>query len=178
MQRECFLTNEMIDDTFIAQILQDLENKYVGKSLTLQEPMYYSKLALIELCGWIEESMDAIIENCARNYLTETANRKFVVNEIIRKTYSFSYERHFRPMLMKVIGMVKVEELEGQIDCQNFDLMKSSLGTLMQERNLLAHTFIVGTTPRLGGPSVIIQHLSHVSTGLRDIENYICTMNL
>ncbi len=132
--------------------------------------MYYSKLALIELCGWIEVTMDKIVKYCASRHLSEDKNLDSVEKRVIGQTYGFAYGPHFRDMLMRVIGLVKLEELEGVLDPTKFHVMKSSLGTLRQQRDQEAHTYIAGTTHRLAAPSVTMGHFQSVYVGLKDVE--------
>ena len=59
------------------------------------------------------------------------------------------------------------------LDPAKFHVMKSSLGTLKQQRDREAHTYIVGTTPNLAAPSVITGHFQKVYDGLKDIETCV-----
>ena len=113
--------------------------------------------------------MDIIVLDCARKHLTNANNIDYVEKRVIRRTYSFLYDDHFRPMLMSVIGLVKVEELEGMLDPVKFDVMKSSLSTLKGQRDRAAHRYIDGTTTNMDAPSAIIRHFQNVSAGLKDI---------
>ncbi len=130
----------MVNKTCIERNLRELTSRYNRKSRNPRDALYYSKLALIELCGWIEQSMDSIVRDCAEKHLTDSKNLKHVESEIIRRTYSFTYEPHFRDMLIRVIGLVRVEELEGLLDSGKFQAMKSSLGSLKQRRDQQVHT--------------------------------------
>ena len=61
---------------------------------------FYSKLALLELCGWIEESMDNVVQGIKRR-LKDEKNKEYV-DSIIKQNYGFGYEGNFRNMLMGV----------------------------------------------------------------------------
>ena len=159
----------MVNKSAIARNLGEINSRY-NKSRGPRDPLYFSKLALIELCGWIEVTMDSIVSYCAKRHLREAKNLEFVQERVIQKTYSFAYESHFRAMLMSVVGLVNLEELEGMLEPTKFHVMKSSLGTLKQQRDQEAHTYIVGTTPTLAAPSVIIGHFQKVYDGLKDVE--------
>ncbi|MFC1935559.1 hypothetical protein ACFLX9_02185 [Chloroflexota bacterium] len=97
-------------------------------------------------------------------------NVDFVNRQVIGRTHSFEYEDHFRQMLMRVVGLVKVEELEGMLDPAKLDVMKSTLNTLKKQRDQEAHTYIAGTTPSQAAPSVTIRHFQKVYDGLKDVE--------
>ncbi len=103
--------------------------------------LFYSKLAVIELCGWIELTMDEMVLSCAKKHLANPTNLAFVEKEVIRRNYRFHYDE-FREMLMKVVGLVRVEELESRLDTAKFQRLKSTLGILEKTRNGEAHTFI------------------------------------
>lgn len=174
LRSECSQGSEMVNKTAIARNLRQLESRYNRKPRSQLDPLYYSKLALIELCGWVEVTMDEIVRDCARKHLTGSQNLLYVENTIIRGTHSFGYAQDFRTMLMRVIGLVKVEQLEGMLDPTKFQLMKSSLGILRKQRNREAHNYISGITPTVDAPSVIAnRHFPRVYEGLKDIERCI-----
>ena len=90
----------MIARSYILDNLTTLDRKY-RNSTTTKESLFYSKLAVLELCGWIEESMDDIVLRCARRHLKDQANIDYVHEDIVKRTYGFDYQRHFRRMLMR-----------------------------------------------------------------------------
>ncbi len=167
----------MVNKNDITTILSEIDSRY-NESRGVRDPLYYSKLALIELCGWIEVTMDSIVLDCAKKHLRNADNINYVEKRVIRRTYSFLYEDHFRPMLMRVIGLVKVEELEGMLDPTKFEVMKSSLGTLKTQRDSAAHRYIDGTTTNMDAPSVINRHFQNVSAGLIDIGRCIQRLSI
>jgi len=140
--------------------------------------LYFSKLAIMEACGWIEESMDDIIRRCAIKHLKETKNLDFVKKDIIKRTTSFEYDQHFRNMLMRLVGMINIERLEQILDLHKFTKMTSSLSALKQRRDELAHTYIKGTTPIIDTPSLTKDRFLNVYEGLKDIESYINKMKI
>ena len=138
--------------------------------------MYYAKLSLIELCGWIEVSMDGIVRACAKKHVKDANKLLYIENTVIGPTYGFTYNDHFRGMLIEVIGQPKVEELENALDPLRFHLMKSSLGSLRVARNQEAHTYLANITQTLLAPSTINKHFLQVYDGLKDLE--ICVRRL
>ena len=168
----------MVNKTHIQNNLNQIEKlhqKYMsGRS---RKGEYFSKLAIIEVCGWIEESMDNIAQGCAKKHLTETGNIKFV-ESLIKHTYGFHYEDNFRDMLIQIIGIIKLEILEQIIDQHKFTQMTSSLSVLRQRRNELAHTYIKGTTPTIDAPSLTKNRFLNVYKGLKDIESCINKMKI
>jgi hypothetical protein len=161
----------MVNKTRIQSNLKQIEKlhqKYMsGKRSRRGE--YFSKLAIIEACGWIEESMDNIIKKYANKHLKEEKNYR-IIEDFINNTHSFKYDPHFRNMLIQIIGVINVEKLERILDNQKFIRMTSSLGELKQRRDDQAHTYIKGTTRTIDAPSLTIQRLQYVYDGLKDIE--------
>ena len=105
----------MVNKSAIARNLSEINSRY-NKSRRPRDPLYFSKLALIELCGWIEVTMDSIVLHCAKRYLREAKNLEFV-QERIQKTYSFIYESHFRAMLMNVFRQEVWSNLKSLKEC-------------------------------------------------------------
>jgi len=159
----------MIAKTSIFRNLTRLDNLY-NKSGSTKQSLFLSKLAILELCGWIEESMDDIIRRCATRNLRDASNSKYVEESIIKKTYGFEYERHFREMLISLIGFIYVEKLERKVDKTKFQNLKPALGALKTYRDVEAHTHIKGVTKRLDAPSATISKFFTVYDGLKDFE--------
>ena len=160
----------MVNKAAIVRNLRELDSRYQKRSRDPRDPFYFSKLALMELCGWIELTTDQIVLDCARKHFGDAANLTYVEKQIIRRTSGFDYGDHFRAMLMRVVGLVKVEELEATFDPTKFDPMKASLDTLWDQRNRQAHTFIENVTQTLTAPSAIINgHFLLVYDGLKDV---------
>ena len=90
----------MVNKAAIDRNLRELSVRYERRSRNPRDPLYFSKLALIELCGWIEETMDSIARDCARRHSTAEANLTQAAEEVIGRTYGFHYGGHFRNMLI------------------------------------------------------------------------------
>lgn len=160
----------MIGKTSILQNLNTLEVFY-NKSTSVKKALFYSKLAILELCGWIEESMDDIARRCANRNLRDRQNRSFVKKTIIKRVHGFEYNNHFRAMLMQVIGLITLEKVEKRIDQTKLQMMKAALNTLKHHRNTEAHTHLKGTTRRLDAPSVTKRRFVEVYKGLKSFED-------
>ena len=163
----------MVNKTAITRNLRELHSRYNRRHRNSRDPLYYSKLYLIELCGWIEETMDSIVRDCSLSRLSATNNRKHVEGVIVGRTYGFDYDTHFRNMLMRVLGLIKVEELESKLDQTKFGNMKLSLKALYTQRNRAAHTYVEGATIIVDAPSAVRGHFQNVYEGLKDIERCI-----
>lgn len=147
--------------------INNLYNKNTGKNM---KSLFYSKLAIIELCGWIEESMDDMIRILAKSYLKEKNNLDYVDDPVIKLTHGFDYNGDLRNMLMRLIGVINIEKLENSVDVNKFHIMKSTLGSLKQCRDVQAHTHVKGTTQRIDSPSLTLNRFQKIYEGLKDVE--------
>ena len=162
----------MINKRQIQGNLEQLNNLY-SNSRGHMRPLFFSKLAILELCGWVEESMDDVIETCAKRHLRQPSNMTFVEKQVVKRTHGFDYEQHFRSMLVQLIGIIDLERLETHLDNTKFDTMKSALSSLRESRDKQAHTHLKDATTRIDAPSITRSRFQDVYLGLKDIESCI-----
>lgn len=162
----------MVTLSTIQANLKSLDRKY-NKATSIKDSLFYSKLALLELCGWIEESMDDIIRRHAGRHLTKKCNLDHVKTQIIKRTNSFDYHQNFRNMLIRLIGIIGVEQLETRLDQHKLQVFTATLATLKQARDSEAHTHIRGITRRINAPSATLALLPSLFEGLRDFDSAI-----
>ena len=165
----------MIVKTYISENLNAIERKY-NKSQNAQWALFYSKLALLELCGWIEISMDDIIRQHAKRCLKIPKNLNYIEEKVISPTYGFDYNKNFRRMLISLIGMNGIEKLEKKVDPACFNPMKATLGNLKVNRDKEAHGYIKGTTMRIDAPSITKAYYKKVYDGLKNIDTLLRSM--
>lgn len=161
----------MISNLTILKNLIRINRLYSTASSPI-EALLYAKLGIIELCGWTEEAMDAIVLGASQRSLTTQAHRVYIENQIVKKTYGFEYEAHFRKMLMGVIGLKGVQDLEANVNRAFFDPMCGTLNAIKPNRNRHSHTYLKATMT-IDSPSVTIQHCRTIYAGLRDIDNVL-----
>ena len=158
----------MVDKTDITNTLNELDLLYNSQPA---QAFYYAKLALLELCGWIEQTMDFIIIDNSNIKLSVQANKSLVKDSIVKRTYGFHYDDHFRPMLMKLIGLIELEKLENNLKATgDFAILSSQLGSLRQSRDKAAHTTIAGATPSFEAPSNIKAYLERIYPIIQTID--------
>lgn len=140
MLQQVSLLRNVISKTYIQENLRNLDRAY--KNAQKPKPLYYfSKLAILELCGWIEVSMDDIILRHCNRHLSLPQNRKFVEKDIVKRTYGFDYNNHFRAMLIRLVGIIEIERIESDTDPVVQALFVSNLTSLKTLRDSLAHTY-------------------------------------
>jgi hypothetical protein len=166
----------MIAKSYISQSIRRINRLYLGPC-SAQEALLFSKLATLELCGWIEVSMDDIALCMARRVLREQSHRTVFENDVVRPVYGFDYEKHFRRMLIGVIGLQGVARMERRVDRALFDPMCGALSTLKPYRDKHAHTYVKGTTLALDAPSVTIARFETVYAGLKNVDAVLRAMS-
>ena len=159
----------MVTKTYIAENLQSIALLFNASS-SPRESLFYSKLAIIELCGWIQMSMDDIVLRLSSRRLKEQHNQKYIKDNIVRRTYGFDYDRHFLPMIEAIIGRYGIEQMSAKIDKGILQALIGALSTLKRSRDQLAHQYIKGTTLTIDAPSATIARLPIVLAGLKNIE--------
>ena len=128
----------MIRKRNIHKNIDELE-KLFEQSAKRSQMQFYSKLAILELCGWIEVVMDDILLECMSKHIHDDKNLK-IAKEAIKRHSSFNYAK-FKDVLIVLIGMKDVEKIEFKmLPSGKLDILKSKLGTLTKRRNELAHT--------------------------------------
>ncbi|HSX54061.1 MAG TPA: hypothetical protein VLG14_02070 [Sphingomonas sp.] len=130
----------MISKTYILENLRRLDASYRAASHP-KHAFYFSKLSILELCGWIEMSMDEVIMCHCRRKLQDQKNLDFVQKQIVNRTYGFDYERHFKSMMIRLVGVVTMEKIEKSISVPVHTLFVAELNNLKQVRDSLAHTY-------------------------------------
>ena len=158
----------MLPKTSIEDILKDLQILYDNHPDN-NHKIYFSKLALLELCGWIELAHDEIIKNYSDTKLTIKINKDEIEKIVIAQTYGFSYKSHFRPMVIKLIVFHRVEILESNLN-SDILILKAQLGDLYKLRNKAAHTPTIGEIPTYQSPSSMLGYLNSLHTKLTNFE--------
>ena len=103
---------------------------------------YFSKLAIIELCGWIEDSFDDLAKQYAKKNLKDAKNIKYFDGRI-KKIHGFDYMENIRPLLIMLVGLRKFETIENKLN-KNYEMdkLKATLERLAKKRNEAAHSHI------------------------------------
>lgn len=156
---------EPIDD-----LLKELQKLY-DSDTNINHQTYYSKLALLELSGWLEDVLDEIILTYGHSKLVEPKNIEKLEKEIVKKTYGCDYKLHFREMLIQVIGITNVEKLEDTLkNMGNFQTLVDQLSSIYNARNSAAHTSIAGTMKTYQAPSSMRTYLRSLHPILEMVE--------
>lgn len=158
----------MIAYSYIEKNIRELVTRY-NKARTIKEANYYSKVAVLELCGWIEMSIDDLIDRVAARLITTPKLHKRVM-EKIKKTYGFEFEKHFQTLIVEIIGVYGLEKIQANINPQVLANFISELTILKEKRNSLAHTYTKGITQNYDAPSITLSRLHLISAGMREYD--------
>jgi hypothetical protein len=119
--------------------LRQIDVWYNEPSQGSDRPKLLSKLAILELCGWLEGEFDRLIIAAQETRLDDNI---WVNDNILGRTSGFTYQDHFRPMLCRLVGEVYARRVEEQMNADypgELDRLKSILGTLWKQRCDFAH---------------------------------------
>jgi len=160
-----------VNNADILKIVTDIEAEYI-KNLPPPYDVLYSKLAVMEFCGWIEQTFDDILKNYINNKLQLQTNKNYIEKEIIRRNSNFNYDNNFRKMLLNIIGIKNLEKFE--YDLENKGALVSQLvpilGRYATERNDAAHTCTPRTTKTYQTPSVVLSDIKTITHIFIEIE--------
>lgn len=165
----------MVSRYYITRNLKSLNQKY-RRAKTQAEPLYYSKLAIIELCGWIETSIDEIFGTCSPGLVNEPRYLK-KVTEKLDKTYGFSEKKHLQPLIISLVGYNGLQKIEASCDATKFGNLNRNLNELTTMRNNLAHTYIKGFATTIDSPQLTLIRLNLVAEGLDHLEGKISELS-
>jgi len=162
----------MIKKSHIEKTLKELDDLYndpESKNIT----GYFSKLAIIEFCGWIEDSIDYLALQYAKNNLKDKKKIKYYENRI-KKIHSFDYNENIRPLLIMLVGLRRFETMENKLN-KNGDIEKliAFLGNLIEKRNKAAHKHTNNVIISFDAPSKILSDWKDVYEILKKMEKEI-----
>lgn len=168
----------MIPATYIKRNIGTIAAGYKAAKSPLQV-LLHAKLAIIEVGGWVETSMDDVVLRCGKK-LKDKKNNSYVKDDIVKNTWGFDYTKHFRQMLIRVVGLVSVERIEAEVDGAKFAKMIAALKMLKTARHNVAHTYVkhVAVTAPIPAPNVVASYFNDIYVGLKDIEGVIKKLKL
>lgn len=133
---------------------------------------YACKVAIIELCGWVEVTLDDIMIAHAAKHLHHPADiKKF--REIVDRNSGFQYNNHLLSMYSFINGRSGFRSLETEIDSTSRAGLESALSTLKPMRNDAAHTHMAGAQATYFAPSRTEQLCKLILAGFEEFERVI-----
>lgn len=144
----------MVDPIEITGILNKLDNLY-NNTADIDLLNWYSKLSMLEFCGWIESTMDQIVLSFSNREIKEKKYKDHCTS-ILNKNHGFLYSGHFKEMLCRIIGLHNLEKIETKIGNDNIETLNRELELLWKLRGELAHTFTDSMKVYKTSPSIIL----------------------
>ena len=133
----------------------------------------FSKLAVLELCGWIETSIDIVLYDYVQLHLINNDCKKGI-EKIIKKNYGFHYDSNLFPLFCSVLGVNNVENVLDVVSPVDFHNFKSITEIYTTERNKAAHTDTpAGTTRSYKAPSVVLHDYNLIKPAIQTLETQI-----
>jgi len=158
----------------VAATLIELDKWFKEPGLSLDRTNLLSKLATIELCGWLEEEFDRLIRRVANGRISDV---DWVELNVIDNTHGFAYTKHWRSMLCRVVGEVFARRVEAAMDAAHpadFQRLKTLLGQLWKDRCSFAHADLranlANTQLTFNALSITILRHNHLVTILGQYE--------
>ncbi len=137
-------------------------------------PVYFSKLGVLELTGWVEESFDIIAARAAKGRVKESKFQERV-RLAIRNNHGFSYDNNFIIMMAKIIGLSECERLERHLNSDGtLDVLKGELNAVLEQRRKAAHVNLARTTIAFDSPSVSLGRLRRIYPIIKGVYSWFC----
>lgn len=102
----------------------------------------FSKLAILEVGGWIEQTVDSMLYYYVNATVPNRQIQKTVKEQVIDTVYGFRYASDLKPLFMKVLGADKFQYIEQKLKRKGMDqILLNCIATLNRGRNAAAHTY-------------------------------------
>ena len=170
-------TNQ-IETTQVLSTLNHLQSLYDSEQDS-ETMKLLGKVGLIELCGWLEMSIDKLILSVA---VLNEPNLKFL-NGKIKKITTFEYEKSIKELLIFLKGLEFYEKFESDEAIQSdITLYKSKTETekiyedktLITMRHAAAHTLTsLSQITNYNAPSYYITYVNNISSILIRFKTHI-----
>ena len=159
----------MIDNTEIQNTINELNIEY-NKHSSTKNDILYSKLAIMEFCGWIEQSFDKILFDYLDRKSIGTIHMEYAT-AIIKSVYSFKYN-DIKKLLVNILGIKNLEIIENTISSDLYQL-EQILCNFKAKRDIAAHTHTNGITQTFDTPSIVLNNLNQLFPIMQKLEQEV-----
>jgi hypothetical protein len=158
--------------------LNELNNLYNYAKASNLEAYSFSKVAVLELSGWVQETIEKITESYySENIKDKTCNQSF--GEIIHNNSGFHYDRNLGNILGYVIGIYGIKTIESKIGTGEISKLKALLTNLTKKRNDVAHNYKESSiTVSVDAPSLTIKNCKDIFDLLKKLEKELKTFKI
>ena len=168
----------MIDYAKILSILQALDTDYQTSMAAPdpEKPIIISKMALLEFCGWIEESVDLVLKDYIARKISDP-EISTGVTKLIDQNYGFRYKENLFRLFLITLGASNWERIVGSLTDSDVSTLKGICTTYSRKRNDAAHTYVLtGVTATYNAPSLIIADYNKMKPIFQTIESKIAIL--
>ena len=163
----------VIDYIEIKNTLDRLDVEYNNQMSDIQMPILFSKLAVLEFCGWIEESFDDVLYQYIGNHIVDS-NHIRITKKLVENNYGFDYEKHTFKLFSIVLGINNWENILDKLSTRELTNFQTILKGYSKIRNNAAHTYTpIGTTRTYDAPSVVLGEFNKIKIPIQIIEKEI-----
>lgn len=160
----------MVDYSSIENTIKRLDAEFATQITDPQMPMLLSKLAVMEFCGWLEVSIDEILNTYLNNHVVNQT----IIRRFMKKINGFSYENHIYHIFSLVIGVNHWENVLAKVAPQDRDYLESITKSYSEERNRAAHVHtIAGVTTSYRAPSQVLADFFKIKPAIQTIEREV-----
>lgn len=163
----------MLANTDLMLSLTELDGMYnAAMTLPVDAQKRICKYALLELCGWMEQAQDFVVNSCIAKI--PDADLRDIVEDKLRRTYGFD-KKDFLPILGLTIGFQNFAVVRANVAATtpDFDIAMNIFASLRSPRNEHAHTHFSGgaaSAATLRAPSLVIVDAQKVYSGLAALQ--------
>jgi hypothetical protein len=166
----------MIDTTEINSTLLSLDRYYLAcrsSDASNKTLNFYCKLAVIELSGWIENTMDNIIHQSANRTKFSKEVQDILISRV-KRNHGFHFADNFLPLLLLLIGTRNYETLNKEhLNSPQHSGLQDLLSNLKKLRDSCAHTHLQTDDKQIQTPSSLRDQLKTIADGLSTVDAWL-----
>lgn len=172
MQLEKYLL--VVNYTDIESKLRRLDIEYNKSIIDPDLPIFFSKLAVLEFSGWIEDSVDSIVYDYIDGHILDPIVIQ-TIKKNIRGNYGFNYYSNLFKVFTAVLGVNAWENIEDKLKPQYLVDLINVTSTYSGIRNKAAHSSVVVMNTFVS-PSATIAAYNRVKPAFMLIEKEVAAL--
>lgn len=171
------LANEHIFKT-LCLIIRRYNRAAVSKTRYASVEMeYLSKIAILELGGWVEERIDSILLDYVYRKIVDPTEQQRYKKEVVGRVFGFEFDRNVRPLFERVLGAAHCEAIRNQLMAHSMLFpLAAELHSLWSMRGRAAHTNWEGITRVFDAPSMTLARLKNIYPAMCMISRVVNAM--
>lgn len=160
----------MIAKTEIESTLKRLQNQYAATDASAKQRHLVSKLAILELSGWAEQSIEKMVLQDFNRRTRYSSAYKKQHSKRVKRNHGIETEAHFETLIMATIGYAGLGQLEKKCNQSKFKNLTAAMTNLHWSRCKLAHDYFRYSVGGIDAPSKTINTFKKIYEGLLDVQ--------